>query len=159
MRSLGVVDRLQLRVLQQIEDYVTPFQVVEGFDDRWWHDRAGRVGDDTLGGKEYIQFLADSVEVGRAEVTDWPLSDSYIGVDSTVPTKEIWFFEIRHDLRRQHYGAEFARHLISHYAGYPLIAFSEGADEFWVGIGWHYYPRKDGDPHYRKLFVSRKIGP
>ncbi|WP_269077567.1 hypothetical protein [Corynebacterium resistens] len=40
-----------------------------------------------------------------------------------------------------------------------MIAFSEGADEFWAGIGWHYYPRKDGDPHYRKLFVSRKIGP
>ena len=159
MRILGTVDRLQLKVLQQVEDYVTPFQLVEGFDDRWWHDRAGRVGDDTLGGTEYIQFLADGVEVGRAEVTDWQLSDSYVGVDSTVPTKEIWFFEIRHDLRRQHYGAEFARHLISHYAGYPLTAFSECADEFWAGIGWHYYPRKDGDPHYRKLFVSQKIGP
>ena len=98
-----------MKILQQVENYVTPFQVVEGFDDRWWHDRAGRVGDDTLGGKEYIQFLADSVEVGRAEVTDWPLSDSYIGIDSEVLTKEIWFFEIRHDLRRQHYGGEFAR--------------------------------------------------
>ncbi|HAT1291291.1 TPA: GCN5 family acetyltransferase, partial [Corynebacterium striatum] len=64
-----MVDRLQLKILQQVEDYVTPFQVVEGFDDRWWHRMAGRVGDDTLGGKEYIQFLADSVEVGRAEVT------------------------------------------------------------------------------------------
>ena len=109
---------------------MTPFQVVEGFDDRWWHRMAGRVGDDTLGGKEYIQFLADGVEVGRAEVTDWQLSDSYVGVDSTVPTKEIWFFEIRHDLRRQHYGAEFARHLISHYAGYPLIAFPKVLTSF-----------------------------
>lgn len=151
------MESLELRVLQQAEDYVTPYQVVEGFDDRWWHDRAGRVGEDTLGGNDYIQFLADGVEVGRAEVTDWQLSESYIGVDSEVSTKEIWFFEIRRDLRRQHYGAEFARHLIRHYAAWPLIAFSEGADEFWTGICWHYYPRKDGDTRYRKLFISEDI--
>ncbi len=136
---------------------MTPFQVVEGFDDRWWHEGAGRVGDDTLGGKDYIQFLADGMEVGRAEITDWQLSDGYIGVDLEVRAKEIWFFEIRRDLRRQHYGAEFARHLIRHYAAFPLIAFSEGADEFLAGIGWHYYPRKDGNTHYRKLFVSQTI--
>lgn len=75
-----------------------------------------------------------------------------------MPTKEIWFFEIRHDLRRQHYGAEFAKHLIRHYTAWPLIAFSEDADEFWAGIGWHYHPRKDGDAHYRKLFISQKTG-
>ena len=137
---------------------MTPFQVVEGFDDRWWHGRAGRVGEDSLEGREYIQFLADGMEVGRAEVAGWQLSDSYFGIDSEVLTKEIWFFEIRRDLRRQHYGAEFARHLICHYTGFPLAAFSEGADKFWAGIGWHYYPRKDGDPHYRKLYVSQKIG-
>lgn len=157
LRILGMVDRLQLRVLQQVEDYVTPFQVVEGFDDCWWHDRAGRVGEDSPEGKEYIQFLADGVEVGRAEVTDWPLSDSYIGIDSEVLTKEIWFFEIRRDLRRHHYGAAFARHLISHYSGFPLIAFSEGADEFWSGIGWHYYPRKTGIPTTASSSFPRRL--
>ena len=69
---------------------MTPFQVVEGFDDRWWHGRAGRVGEDSLEGREYIQFLADGMEVGRAEVAGWQLSDSYFGIDSEVLTKEIW---------------------------------------------------------------------
>lgn len=39
----------------------------------------------------------------------------------------------------------------------PLIAFFEGADEFWDSIDWIYYPRKDGDTHYRKLFISEQI--
>lgn len=39
----------------------------------------------------------------------------------------------------------------------PLIAFSEGADEFWDSIGWIYYPRKDGDTDYRKLFIAEQI--
>lgn len=150
---------LQLKVLQQVVNRVKPYQVLEGFDRRWWHDSARNLGEDTRGGTDYIQFLADGVEVGRAEVSGWQLSDSYIGIDSKVPTKQIWFFEIRRDFRRQQYGAEFARYLIRHYAACPLIAFSHEADEFWAGIGWYYYPRKDGNTiHYRKLFVSQKIG-
>ncbi|WAE78300.1 GCN5 family acetyltransferase [Corynebacterium pseudotuberculosis] len=149
-----MMERLQLKVLQQVKIYVTPFQAVEGFTHRWWHG----IAEDAPNRKEYIQFLIDGEEVGRAAVTNYSLPAHYVGIGSEVTTKEIEFFEIRQDLRRRHYGAEFARHLISHYTGYPLIAFSEGADEFWAEIGWHYYPRKDGDPHYCKLFVSQKIG-
>lgn len=154
------MSRFELRVLPQEEDYRTPYELVEGFDDRWWHDRAGRVGDDDLGGKEYLQFLADGNEIGRAEITDCSLSDSYDGIDTPVATKEIWLFEIRQDARRHGCGAAFAQHLLEHYQGTPLIAFSEDADEFWSGIGWRYYPHKNGEgwPHYRSLFISEQVG-
>ncbi|CQD07320.1 GCN5-like N-acetyltransferase (fragment) [Corynebacterium striatum] len=68
------------------------------------------------------------------------------------------YADYRYQLRRTgRLGAEFASLLREHYASTPLIAFSEGADEFWESIGWIYYPRKDGDIHYRKLFISERI--
>lgn len=153
------MSRFELIILPQEEDYQTPYELVGGFNDRWWHDRAGRVGKNGLRGKEYLQFLVDGVEVGRAEITDCSLSGSYHGIDAPVRTKEICFFEIRQDARRHGYGAAFVQHLVEHYPGVLLIAFSEGADEFWSGIGWHYCPRKDGEgwPHYRSLFISEQI--
>lgn len=148
----------ELRFLVQEVDFQSPFPFGdEGFRDDWWHSNVGRVGDDTLGGTDYVQLLLDGIEMGRASLTDWQLSDSYIGIDADVPTKEIWFFEIRSTARRRGLGAEFASLLREHYASTPLIAFSEGADEFWDGIGWIHYPRKDGDTHYRKLFISERI--
>lgn len=147
-----------LRFLVQEVDFQSPFPFGdEGFQDNWWHSDIGRVGDDALGGTQYAQLLLDGVEMGRARLTDWQLSDSYIGIDTAVPTKEIWFFEIRSTARRRGLGARFASLLREHYAGMPLVAFSEGADEFWDSIGWIYYPRKDGDTDDRKLFISEQI--
>ena len=153
-----VMENAELRFLVQEVDFQSPFPFGdEGFRDDWWHSNVDRVGDDTLGGTDYVQLLLDGIETGRASLTDWQLSDSYIGIDADVPTKEIWFFEIRSTARCRGLGAEFASLLREHYASTPLIAFSEGADEFWESIGWIYYPRKDGDIHYRKLFISERI--
>lgn len=154
------MEQFELRVLKQIEDYISPFEYgTEGFRDDWWHRRAGKVGDDALGGTTYLQLLRNAIEVGRAELTPWNLSDSYIGIDTEVKCREIWFFEVRLDFRRQGCGKEFARLLTQKYSDLPLIAFSEEADDFWSSIGWHYYPRKDGEkwPHVRSLFISSKI--
>ena len=148
-----------MRVLPQELDYRKPYKRAIGFTERWWHDPTDRVGDDPLGGKEYLQFLVNGDEIGRAEISDWQLSDAYVGIDENIATKQIWFFEIRQDSRRHGYGAEFAHHLIKRYPGIPLIAFSEGADEFWKGIGWHYYPREDGMkwPDCSPLFASEEL--
>lgn len=148
----------ELIVLPQVQNYVKPFQLVEGFQNRWWQKCNDRVDEDTLGGHEYIQFLTNGIKVGRVDISDWRLSDSYVGIDSEVTTKQIWFFEIHHNVHRQGYGTAFAQHLIKHFSGAPLIAFSKDADEFWSNIGWFHYPRKDGDPRHRKLFVSQDIG-
>lgn len=154
------MQRFELNVLPQVYDYATPFKRDMGFTHDWWHSRAGRVGEDPFTGKDYVQFLVNDVEIGRAEISDWLLTDNYSGVDSELAAKQIWFFEIRQDARLKGFGAEFAKSLISHYAEIPLAAFSEEADEFWRGIGWHHYPRKDGEgePIYRNLFVSEIVG-
>lgn len=54
----------------------------EGFQDRWWHSRADRVGDKFLDDTEYVQFLVNDVEMGRTELIDWQLSDSYVDIDT-----------------------------------------------------------------------------
>ena len=149
----------ELRAMPQVEDYRKPYDPAVGFNDSWWHDQAERVSDAGFSGKEYLQFLAKGTEIGRAEIIDCSLSDSYVGINAPVRSKEICFFEIRQDTRRCGYGAAFAQHLVERYPMTPLIAFSEGADEFWSGIRWHYYPRKDGEewPRYRNLYISEQI--
>lgn len=149
-----------LQSLKQTEDCRSPFPAgVPGFSELWWQRRCGRVNDTpVITGTEYIQLWIDGVEIGRAELTDWTLSDSYIGISSEVPTKEIWFFEIREDQRGKGYGRFFAQALKSRYPSLPLIAFSMNADDFWSAIGWHHYPRKDNDTlGYNPLFISEAI--
>lgn len=149
----------ELRILEQTEDYRSPFEYdTEGFNDQWWHGRAGPVGDTTLGGTIYVQFLKDDLEIGRAELTPWKLSASYVGLNKSLPCLQIWFFEIRTQFRGKDFGSMFASRLAEHFSDLPLIAFSEGADKFWDSIGWYYFPRKDGKTQsYRKLFVSRTL--
>ena len=120
----------ELRILSQKEDYNTQYQVVRGFNTSWWHRRAGRIDATIRDSKEYLQFLVNGTEVGRAEVIDCKLGADYDGIDKPITTKEITFFEIRDDVRRCGYGTAFAQCIITRYAGTPVIAFSEDADLF-----------------------------
>ena len=153
------MQKYELHILSQTKDYETPYQVVEGFNTSWWHTRAGRIDVNLRGSKEYLQFRVNGMEVGRAEVIDCHLANDYNGIDIPVETKEISFFEIRQDLRRRGYGTTFVQHIVAHYNGTPVIAFSEEADAFWSSIGWSYYQRKDGEgwPYWRSLFTSEVI--
>jgi GCN5-like N-acetyltransferase len=148
----------ELKFLEPAKDYTSPFpHDPEGFTDTWWIPNIDMPYYDDLGGTKLIQFLVDHVEVGRAKITDWCLSTAYIGINSEINTKQIWFFEIHQNARRKGYGTEFAKQLINIYPDVPLIAFSENADDFWSRIGWIYYPRKDGDKHCGKLFISKTV--
>ena len=153
------MDQAELKILEQTQDYVSPFEYgTNGFNNDWWHCRAGKIGDTSLGGFTYLQLCINGTEIGRAEMRPLDLSDSYIGIDEVVKVREIGFFEICQEYRNHGFGTEFARLLIEAIPDRPLIAFSEGADGFWGSVGWHYYPRKDGKTMgYRKLFISRKI--
>lgn len=81
----------ELRVLSQKEDYNTPYQVVRGFNTSWWHTRAGRIDAAIRDSKEYLQFLVNGTEVGRAEVIDCRLAADYDGIEKPITTKEITF--------------------------------------------------------------------
>lgn len=138
---------------KQVQDYLIPFDYdADGFNSDWWFGRAGTImdGDHT----DYVTLLLDDVEVARAEITPWELSDSYLHLSGQRTVYEIWFFEVRESCRAQGIGRKFAEMLTAEYSPTELIAFSEKADEFWSAIGWTKCPRKDGDPHYRPLFVN-----
>ena len=81
----------ELRILSQKEDYNTPYQVVRGFNTSWWHTRAGRIDATIRDSKEYLQFLVNGTEVGRAEVIDCKLGADYDGINKPILTKEITF--------------------------------------------------------------------
>lgn len=81
----------ELRILSQKEDYNTPYPVVRGFNTRWWHTRAGRIDAAIRDSKEYLQFLVNGTEVGRAEVIVCRLAADYDGIDKPIITKEITF--------------------------------------------------------------------
>lgn len=154
-----MMTKKELRFLTQEKDYQSPFPTDDPeFRDWWWNGNSGRLGEDPFGSTEYVEFLVDGKDVGRAKLTNWQLSASYVGIDTKRFVKEIWFFEIRSSACGQGHGTEFASLLAEQFTGTPLIAFSEGADEFWENIGWIYYPRKDGDASsYWKLFVSEPL--
>lgn len=153
------MDQVELKILKQIRDYDSPFERgTSGFDDGWWHGRAEKVGDDSLGAITYLQLCLNGIEIGRAEVGPWDLSDSYLGFEETVKVWEIQFIEIRKEYRNQGFGIEFVRLLTESFPDRPLIAYSEEADDFWVSAGWHRCPGNDGETMgNRPLFISRKI--
>lgn len=85
------MDQVELKILEQTEDYRTPFEYgTSGFNNGWWHGHAGKVGDDSLGGTTYLQLCLNGTEIGRAKMTLSDLSDSYIGIDEEVKVREIW---------------------------------------------------------------------
>lgn len=154
------MEQLELRVLKQVENYVSPFDHgTEGFNNRWWHD--SRI--DTIAEAEdcdtaYVQLLKDGIEIGRAEITRWDIRPAYVGINTHVRCRKIWYFEINSGFRRQGYGRKFTTLLVEKYSELPLLAFSKGADDFWAGIGWYFYPPKDKEEtNPMKLFASREI--
>ena len=155
------MEQLELRVLKQMENYVSPFDHgTEGFNDKWWHDsiRIGTIAEAEALDIAYVQLLKDGIEIGRAEITCWDLRPGYVGITTAVRCRMIWLFEINSGFRRQGYGKKFTALLTEKYSELPLIAFSKGADDFWAGIGWYFYPPKDKEEtNYMKLFASREI--
>lgn len=65
------MEQLELRVLKQMENYVSPFDYgTEGFNDRWWHGpRIDTIADAEDCDTAYVQLLKDGIEIGRAEIT------------------------------------------------------------------------------------------
>lgn len=154
------MEQLELRVLKQVENYVSPFDYgTEGFNDGWWHGpRIDTIADAENYGTAYVQLLKDGIEIGRAEITYRDISPDYVGITTAVRCRKIWFFEINSGFRRQGYGKTFTALLTEKYSELPLVAFSKGADDFWAGIGWYFYPPKDKEEtNPMKLFASREI--
>ena len=131
----------------------TPFEVVEGFNERWWNRRLMEGGR-----SEWFSFLdVGGTEVARAEsVPEAHVGSVYAGV--SIPAEgfvEIAFLEIREGARRWGVGRQAVRLLKEAHPGRQLAAFSERADEFWGALGWQRHIRLNRNPQlHRPLFVS-----
>ncbi len=142
---------LVLNALPQRVDFRMPFALnVEGFTERWWDRRIGRVHERA---GEFLSFTRDGEEVARAETDRGRIDNIYVGLAPVTEVVDIVFFEVRESHRLAGVGSAAIDLILRRYKGEMLIAFSEGADGFWSGIGWTFYPREDGSRHYRPLFV------
>ncbi len=143
-----------LRALEQTRDYVKPFdQRVNGFTTHWWRDRAGAAGSNP--NVELVSFVDGEEEVARAEVhTRTPLYAEYVDLSAPRELVEVVCIEVRANQRGRGIGTRAVRLLERRYRDDALFAFSEGADDFWAGVGWRHFLRADGDRAYPPLFVN-----
>jgi GNAT superfamily N-acetyltransferase len=143
---------LEAVLLEQVEDYIGPFDLdIDGFDESWWTPPVGRVGSSH---HDWLSFILDGREVARAEIDyEAQLGGDYQGPPLPRRIIDIDFLEVRSDRRGEGIGKQAVELIKARYPGKVITAFSEEADEFWAAVGWRRYPRTDGSTHHRPLFV------
>lgn len=128
-----------------------PFSESDDFTDGWW--------DDTIYGFEptqhFYSFYEGQYEVARVEVEVQDiLNAEYELPDSPSPYAVIHFFEVSEDPRRKGYGTEAVQLIADRYEAMPLVAFSEGADDFWGSLGWARCVHRTEPDDYRPMYVG-----
>ena len=132
---------LQMTRMTSLESWRTPYdEDTDGFNPRWW--LAGSFSDDS---DDWWSFNKNGIEVARVLVSDGTIKDAYENIVPPARIKDITFFEVRAQYRRNGIGRESVQMLVDHYKGEVLTAFSAGADTFWNRIGFMLCPRKDGE--------------
>jgi GNAT superfamily N-acetyltransferase len=132
-------------------DSWTPFDDSVEFTPDWWdHPPYGE--DDPW----YVRVLRDGDEVGRVKFHDRKMSLRSYGVDRLIATKalDVAFFEVSNACRRKGIGTEMVRGLEARHPDRILVAFSEGADDFWGSLDWRRYDHLTDPRFHRTLFVQ-----
>lgn len=80
--------------------------------------------------------------------------DAYFDLPQLHGGVKVWFFEVASTERRRGIGRMAITLLTAEFPGRRLFALSEGADDFWSGIGWTHFPRADGNTRYQRLYVQ-----
>jgi len=103
-----------------------------------------------------VQVLRDEVEVGRVKFHDRKMSLRSYGVERGIAAKalDIGFFEVSNARRRTGIGTDMVRGLEARHPDRILIAFSEGADDFWGSVGWRQYVHLTDPRFHRTLFTK-----
>jgi ribosomal protein S18 acetylase RimI-like enzyme len=142
---------MRLRPLAEGGVVFKPFSPSDDFSDEWWVDSI--VGYDPTEQQFYGVFDGQH-EVARIEVEIVPdLGEEYPAPSASGPYAVIHFFEVSEDHRRRGHGTRAVDLLESHYGGLSLVAFSEGADEFWDSVGWERH-ENSVEPGSRTRYVS-----
>ena len=127
-----------------------PYAEDDNFTRHWWH----RPWD--LGNRYSLWSVRqDDIEVARIELDQEVSYDHYKGVPNLgSQVLEIDFFEVSSAERGQGLGCSALQLVAERFPGRRLVAFSEGADRFWSGLGWTRYDHPRGFPAYRPFFVA-----
>jgi GNAT superfamily N-acetyltransferase len=129
-----------------------PFELNAEFRAEWWNAPFRYIsGED----HHYVEARLDGVEVARAELFE-PMDFSHYGVPPMGHDYlKIQFVEVAQSYRCRGIGQAFVRRLIGTFPGRCLVAFSEGADAFWLALGWTRFDHPDEPEFYQPLFVQR----
>jgi hypothetical protein len=129
----------------------TPFTSSEGYEHpHWWADARGTSGDPW-----FVQVLENGMEVARVQLDDrGGIHPDYAGVPEIGDERlEIQFIEVATFARRRKVATRIVHGLAERHPHRRLIAYSEGADEFWSSlVGWERFDHPDG--RHRGLFIQ-----
>lgn len=142
--------QLEAREVFQTRDYRSPYLLSDGFNKRWWNTGFYRAETQK---DQYLGFYLGASEVARAKVQIRLLGDLYEDLEPPSRVTEISFLEVHKAFRGQGLGRAVVQNIVDKHPDEVLIAFSEGANDFWLALGWRYHPRLDGDQRHRSLFI------
>jgi GNAT superfamily N-acetyltransferase len=124
-----------------------PYTQHDGFNADWWRPRAG----DNL---RHVQVRRDGVEVARVLLDEVVHIDYYVDTPPLGATAlQIELIEVSGKHRLQGIGREVVRRLAQLHSDRRLVAFSEGADEFWQSLGWQRHERRIDPESCQPLFI------
>ena len=130
-----------------------PFSESDDFTDGWWDDAIYGYGPDL---QRFYSFFAGQHEVARAEVeVQDTLNEEYENPSHPGLYAVIHFFEVSADHRRRGYGTDAVQLIADRYAGTPLVAYSQDADDFWGSLGWTRHEHAKEPADNRTMFIGR----
>lgn len=124
-----------------------PFEADPRFRAGWW-DRWPAASSSDFCGVEI-----GGVEVARIQLVEAVYPEEYVGVPSFGRDMlKIQLLEVAVDRRREGIGTRVVHALGHGFPGRRFEAFSEGADEFWMSLGWERFEHPDG--RHQLLFIE-----
>ena len=136
----------------------TPFPSSEDYDHPdWWRDGGGTIGDPW-----FVQVLEeDGVEVARVQLDDrGSANQEYTQVPRPGPEPwlKIMFIEVATSARRRGIGYRVVEGLVERHPDRRLLAYSEGANDFWGSLSnWERFDHPSG--RHQPLFIAQARNP
>lgn len=150
LSSVATVELVDIRRGGESRYSWLPFGSSDGYETDWW-DRTPYHESDPW----FVQALHGDAEVGRVKLSNRKMSLRGYGVDPQLAAiaLEIVFIEVACAYRRQGVGSQIVRGLASSNPDRRLVAFSEGADDFWASLGGRRYEHVTDPRFHRPLFI------
>lgn len=129
-----------------------PFESSDAYENQHWWDSVPYYVEDPW----FVQVREGGVEVARVELDEDVEFEHYAGVPVIGGERlEIQFIEVTALARGRGIGTKVVRGLVDRHPDRRLLAYSEGADEFWASLGWDRFDHPEGCPEFhRALFIE-----